>query len=431
MPSATVAIDNPRVPEDLANTLVRPAAYADQTIHDVYSWLRRNSPLAIAEPEGFDPFWVVTKHADILEISRNNGLFPSGERATTLNSKAHLERNQKITGSPHLVRSIIQMDEPDHMKYRLLSQAWFMPGNIRKREEAIRELARKAAETLAARGGVSDFVADVALHFPLHVVMEILGVPPEDTPRMLRLTQQLFGAQDPDTARVQAALTAEQYGAMLEAVVADFTAYFETISADRRLNPRDDLASVIANAQVDGAPIPPREAAGYYIIVATAGHDTTASSTAGVMWALATTPGLLERVKADTALIPALIEEAIRWTTPVKTFMRSASQDTELRGQTIRKGDWLMLCYASGNRDEAVFDNPFAFDIDRKPNRQVAFGYGGHVCLGQHLARMEMRILFEELLPRLRSVKLAGEPRSIESWFVNGLKTLPIQFEMD
>src|SRR4029078_13658460 len=172
------------------------------------------------------------------------------------------------------------------------------------------------------------------------------------------------------------------------------------------------------------------EATGYYTIIATAGHDTTSSSTAGAMWALATVPGLLERVRADPALIPNLIEEAIRWTTPVRTFMRSASADTELRGRKIKAGDWLMLCYASGNRDEEVFPNPDTFDIDRAPNRQLAFGFGAHLCLGQHLARLEMRILYEELLPKLKSVRLNGDPRYVESYFVTGLKSLPIRFEL-
>jgi hypothetical protein len=328
------------------------------------------------------------------------------------------------------VRSLVQMDEPDHMKYRLLSQAWFMPQSIKKREEEIRALAETAVAEFAALPGRCDFVKDVALYYPLRVVMNILGVPPEDFPRMLRLTQELFGAQDPDTKRFQEALSNEQYAQLLIAVVQDFTDYFEKISADRRAHPRDDLATLIANAQIDGAPMPPFEATGYYMIVATAGHDTTSSSTAGAMWALATVPGLLERVRADPALIPNLIEEAIRWTTPVKTFMRSASADTELRGRKLAKDDWMMLCYASGNRDEEVFPNSDTFDIDRTPNRQLAFGMGAHLCLGQHLARLEMRILYEELLPRLKSVKLAGEPRYTESWFVNGLKALPIEYEL-
>jgi cytochrome P450 len=419
------------IPNHIAEALVTSATYASDELHSAYAWLRAHNPLGIAQVEGFDPFWVVTKHADILEISRNNALFPSAVRGTTLTTQAGEARARAITGTPHLVRSLVQMDEPDHMKYRLLTQAWFVLANVKKREADIRLLAQQAVQGFIALPGRCDFVKDVALHYPLRVVMSILGVPEEDFGRMLRLTQELFGASDPDTERFKAALSDEQFAQMLVAVVRDFTDYFEKITADRRRNPRDDLATLLANAEIDGAPLPPFERTGYYTIIATAGHDTTSSSTAAAMWALAAVPGLLDRVRADPALIPALIEESIRWATPVKTFMRSASTDTALRGRRIKQNDWLMLCYASGNRDEEVFPSPDAFDIDRTPNRQLAFGNGAHVCLGQHLARLEMRILYEELLPRLKSVELAGEPRLSESFFVNGLKTLPISFELN
>ena len=418
------------IPRDLAEKLVQSATYATNELFDVYRWLRANNPLGVAHVEGFDPFWVVTKHADILEISRNNALFPSAVRGTTLTTQAGEARARSITGTPHLVRSLVQMDEPDHMKYRLLTQAWFMPANIKKREEDIRVLAKQAVDQFVELHGRCDFVKDAALHYPLRVVMNILGVPENDFGRMLRLTQELFGASDPDTARFKAALSDEQFAQLLVGVVQDFTDYFEKITADRRANPRDDLATLLANAEIDGAPLPPFERTGYYTIIATAGHDTTSSSTAAAMWALCTVPGLLDRVRTDLSLIPALVEESIRWATPVKTFMRSASADTELRGRRIKQDDWLMLCYASGNRDEEVFPSSDAFDIDRKPNRQLAFGNGAHLCLGQHLARLEMRILYEELLPKLKGVRLDGEPRLSESFFVNGLKTLPIQFEL-
>ena len=420
-----------RIPNAIAANLVDPTAYADRRLDDGYRWLRANNPLGVAEPEGFDPFWVVTRHADILAISRQNELFHNGDRATTLTDRAADARTRAVTGgSPHLVRSLVQMDAPDHPKYRALTQAWFMPVNLKKLEERIRGIARAAVESLAKRGGRCDFVADLALGFPLHVIMEILGVPETDEPRMLRLTQELFGAQDPDTARAIGQLSAEQYSAALHAVVADFATYFRAISADRRANPRDDLATLIANARIDGEPISDIEATGYYTIVATAGHDTTSSSTAGAIQALAHDPAEFARVKADPSLIPGLVDEAVRWTTPVKTFMRSATEDTELGGRAIAKGDWLMLCYASGNRDEAVFEDPYVFRSDRKPNKHLSFGYGAHLCLGQHLAKLEMRILFEELLPRLASLEPDGEARLSQSWFVNGLKTLPLRFTL-
>ncbi|HEX7922185.1 MAG TPA: cytochrome P450 [Bradyrhizobium sp.] len=419
------------IPANIAETLVDPVAYADDRIHDSYRWLRANNPLGIARPEKFDPFWVVTKHAHIQAISRQNDLFHNADRPTTLTTQALEERVRKITGGPNLVRSLVQMDAPDHPKYRALTQGWFMPANLGKFEARVREIARATVQRMLDRGGTCDFVEDVALGYPLHVIMEILGVPEADEPRMLKLTQELFGPQDPDTARVREALSAEQVSAMLQAIVADFSAYFRKITEERRQNPRDDLATVIANAKIGGDYMPEHDQTSYYMIVATAGHDTTSSSTAGAVWALARDPAEFAKVKANPELIPGLVDEAIRWMTPVKHFMRSATADTELGGRKIAKGDWLMLCYASGNRDEDVFEDPDRFRSDRKPNRHVAFGYGAHLCLGQYLAKLEMRILFEELLPHLKSLSLDGEVKMTQAYFVNGPKKLPIRFEVN
>ena len=417
-----------RIPDEHAVNLVDPTAYADGRIHDTYAWLRANNPFGRAEVEGFEPFWVATRHADILEISRQNALFLNGDKSPTIVNAETDKRIREMTGgSPHLLRTLIHMDEPDHMKYRALTQAWFMPPNLRGLEDRIRGIARRAVDKMAATGGECDFVREVALGYPLHVIMEILGVPEEDEGRMLTLTQELFGATDPELAREGAPDISKM---LTEGVVADFYAYFAKMSADRRANPKDDVASVIANSQIDGQPISELEAMSYYMIVATAGHDTTSSSTAGALWGLAANPGEFAKVKADPSLIPGLVDESIRWISPVKTFMRSATEATEFAGRHLAKDDWMMLCYASGNRDEEVFDDPAAFKIDRKPNKHLAFGYGAHLCLGQHLAKMEMRVLWEELLPRLDSVELNGEPKQSLATFVNGPKTLPIRFEM-
>ncbi len=428
----------PSLPTEIAAALVDPKAYGEwDGLHQKFAWARANLPLAIAENPNFDPFWAVTRHADIMEVSRNNARFSSAARSPTLTDKAGWEIVKAITpnGDGHLIRSLVQMDAPDHMKYRLLTQSWFMPKNIKALESRIRDIARETVDKMLAKTGANgvgecDFAKDVAAFYPLHVVMSILGVPPEDEPRMLMLTQQLFGPTDPDINRAREAITSpEQAIQMLRFVIADFENYFSGITADRRAHPRDDLASVIANGMVNGAPIPDREANGYYMIVATAGHDTTSASTCGAIMELARNPALFARHRDGTADSASLIEEAIRWTTPVQHFLRTATEDCELAGQRITKGDWLMLCYASGNRDEAVFDDPFTFNPDRSPNNQIAFGFGGHVCIGQHLARMEMRILMEELLPRLKSLELAGEPARVESTFVGGLKRLPIRFQ--
>jgi cytochrome P450 len=422
-----------RIPQDRANTLVDPTAYADGRIHDTYAWLRANNPFGKAEIEGVEPFWVTTKHADILEISRQNALFSNGEKSPTMVSQAVDARVRAMTGgSPHLLRTLIHMDQPDHMKYRVLTQAWFLPQNLRSMEDRIRKIARAAVDSMAAKGGECDFVNEVALHYPLHVIMEIMGVPPEDEPRMLMLTQELFGAADPELGRKPAeAEPAEDSGSKIDmGVLTDFMNYFNQFSEGKRARPTDDLGSLIANSQIDGQPISHFEAMSYYIIVATAGHDTTSSSTAGAIWGLAENPGELAKLHADPSLIPGLVDESIRWITPVKTFMRTAMDDTEIGGRKLSKGDWLMLAYASGNRDEEVFDDPNAFRVDRSPNKHLAFGYGAHLCLGQHLAKMEMRILWEELIPRLKSLELAGVPAMSQAVFVNGPKKLPIRFEM-
>ena len=424
------------VPADIAATLVDPSAYADGRVLAAYAHLRATQPLAKAAPDGFEPFWVVTRHADILEISRQNDVFHNGDLPTTLTTAADDRRIREMTGgSPHLVRTLASMDAPEHFAFRRLTQAWFMPASLRKREERVREVARNAVDELAARSGpdrigTCDFVRDVALRFPLHIIMDILGVPQADEPRMLQLTQEIFGPHDPDVSRAtEGASEAEALDA-LTAVIQDFHAYFGAISDSRRSAPRDDLATLIANAEIDGVAISARDQLSYYIIVAAAGHDTTSSSIAGAVGRMCEDPDLFRRVKADPAIIPGLVEEAIRWVTPVKHFMRSATRNTQIGGVDIAAGDWLMLCYASGNRDEAVFEAPETFSPDRKPNRHLAFGYGAHLCLGQHLAKLEMRIFFEELLQRLEAIELNGTPKQTKAYFVNGLKSLPVRFRI-
>ena len=423
-----------RIPQDKADLLANPTAYADGRIYETYAWLRQNQPFGQAKIEGFDPFWVATRHEDILEISRQNALFHNGDRAPTLTSQAVDKRvREMMGGSPHLLRTLVQMDAPDHPKYRLLTQSWFLPKNIERLEGQIRVIAKAAVAKMMAKAnsdgvGECDFVNEIALHYPLRVIMSIMGVPESDEPRMLKLTQELFGAADPELARNGGAPPDENSFDM--GVISDFFNYFRALSEDRRKSPTDDLASLIANSQIDGQPINDFEAMGYYIIVATAGHDTTSSSTAGAFWALAENPAEFAKLKKDLSLIPSLVDESIRWTTPVKTFMRTATEDTHFAGRDLKAGDWLMLCYASGNRDETVFDAPDSFRVDRSPNRHLAFGYGAHRCLGQHLAKMEMRILWEELIPKISALELAGVPAMSETVFVNGPKRLPVRFKL-
>lgn len=419
------------VPADIAARIVDPAAYADGSIFAAYRWLRANDPWGQVEVEGYDPFRVVTRYADVQEVSRNPDLFHNGPQPI-LTTQVAIRKTKEMFQGGSPINSLIHMDPPEHQKYRALTSAWFQPGNLKAMEGTIRALAKRSVDRMAELGGRCDFVNEIALHYPLLVVMAILGLPEEDEPFMLKLTQEMFGASDPEinkTGNTSISITDESAQLDMSAFW-QMATYFNELTESRRRNPTDDLASVIANAEIDGKPMDPLATMGYYIITATAGHDTTSSSTGGGLWALAEFPAEFAKLKADLSLIPSFVDEAIRWTTPVKHFMRRATQDTEVNGQKLAKDDWLMLCYASANRDEAVFPDADCFLVDRKPNRHIAFGYGAHLCLGQYLARMEMRVLFEELLPRLESVALDGEPAMTEALFVNGPKRLPLRYSM-
>jgi cytochrome P450 len=252
--------------------------------------------------------------------------------------------------------------------------------------------------------------------------MTLLGVPEDDFGLMLKLTQELFGSDDDEFKRGD---MAEQAMALLE-----MFQYFTELTAARRANPTEDLASAIANATIDGEPLSDIETVSYYAIIAAAGHDTSSASISGGMHALVEHPEQLARLRSDPALMPLAVEEMVRWTTPVKEFMRTAQRDYVIRGVKIAAGESVLLSYVSGNRDEEVFSDPFTFDVGRDPNRHIAFGYGVHFCLGAALARLEINSFFSELLPRLASVELAGRPDYLATTFVGGLKHLPIRYSL-
>ena len=431
----TAPAPGPVLPPDIARAVIDPHSYAGwDPLLDTFDRLRMEAPVARIVPEEdglFEPFWLVTRYEDVMRMSKDNATFLNNPRPVVFSLNSAIAFSRAATGSDMLVDSLVVFDAPVHPKYRKLTQDWFMPRNLARIEGEIRGIAQRAVDTLvdaAGSGAIVDFCKLVSAPYPLHVVMQILGVPEEDEPRMLMLTQQMFGGQDADLSGTgMENMTAEQVVQLVAGAVKSFEDYFAGIAQQRRANPTDDVASVIANAVVDGEKLPDRDMAGYYIIVATAGHDTTSASTAGAMLALAQDPEQWAKVKADRSLLPGIVEEAIRWTTPVQHFMRTAAEDTELGGQPIAKGDWLMMNYVAANHDPAQFEEPRRFDAARSPNRHLAFGAGAHQCLGLHLARLEMRILFETLLDRIEAVELAGEARRSVSTFVGGLKTLPLR----
>jgi cytochrome P450 len=370
------------------------------------------------ERSGFEPFWAVIDHEAVLDIERQPELFTNEPEPvlTTLASRA--ARGVDI-------KTLIHMDAPQHPKYRNLTADWFRPASIKRMDERLTELSEEAVSKLETFGGVCDFATDIALPYPLQVILKILGLPEDDFPRMMTLTQQLFGGEDPDLQREPPSIE------VIQQILMDFYAYFTELTADRRANPTDDLATLIANGQIDGETMPDLETMGYYVIIATAGHDTTSSAMAGGLHALIDHPDQLAKLQADPGLMNNAVEEMLRWTAPVRHFMRTARADTEICGQEIREGDSLYLSYKAANLDPKVFDDPLTFDIERQnASSQVSFGYGVHFCLGAQLARMELRSLFGHVVPRLGSIELADAPATMKTTFVGGHKRLPIRYKL-
>ena len=405
--------------DDAGRVFTQPKAYADEArFHATCAQLRRKSPVHRVEADGFTPFWAVTRHADVLEIERGSDRWL--ERAA---AGARPEERDEKRGTDMPIRTLVQMDAPDHTVYRHMTVEWFKPGNIARLGDRAAELAKRSVDRMAELDGGCDFVTDIAVHYPLSMILSLLGLPEEDYPRMLQLTQELFGTADPELGR-------GTDGDALLATLLDFFEYFKNLTESRRAHPSDDLASVIANAEVDGEPIGIMEAVGYYVLIATAGHDTTSSAIAGGLLALVEHPEQLQRLLDDPERVPTAVEEMFRWVSPVKQFMRTATEDSVVHDVAVPAGDAVLLSYPSANRDEDVFDQPQEFDVTRDPNRHVAFGFGAHYCLGTHLARLEARALYRELIPRLRSIELAGEPAFMETLFVGGPKHLPIRYEL-
>ncbi|WP_433442907.1 cytochrome P450 [Nonomuraea sp. CA-141351] len=403
--------------------LADPVSYTDETrLHQALTLLRRESPVHHVRAPGYGPFYAVTRHADVMQIERDNALWLNEPRPVLAKSEFdRLAREQAAQG--FALKTLIHLDDPQHRVVRAVGADWFRPKAMRALESRVQDLARRYVDRMAGYGGECDFATQVAVHYPLYVILSLLGLPESDFPRMLKLTQELFGGADAENRRGES--PEDSFAVMM-----DFFTYFQELTAARRAHPTDDLASAIANATVDGKPLDDLETTSYYVIIATAGHDTTSSTVAGGLHALIEHPDQLVRLRENPGLLPLAVDEMIRWVTPVKEFMRTASADTTLNGVPIGEGESVLLSYPSANRDEEVFTDPFAFDVGRDPNRHLAFGFGVHYCLGAALARMELRALFAELLPRLDGVELAGRPEWTATTFVGGIKHLPIRYKL-
>jgi cytochrome P450 len=405
--------------QDLGSIFADPVAYADPDAwHAAARRIRAEQPIIKVNVEPYPEFWAITKHADVMEIERNPDIFTNAPLPTLVPRS-----NLAATENPP-VKTLIQMDGDEHKVHRNVVNDWFKPGNVKKLQARVDQLAKESVDHMAALDGRCDFVTDVALQFPLQVILSILGLPEDDYARMLKLTQELFGAEDPDIARIGEDQT------MMD-VVLDFVAYFSALAGDRRAHPTADLASVIANAEIDGQQLADMDMLGHYLIIATAGHDTTSNAIAGGLVALLEHPDQLALLQERPELIDGAADELIRYVSPVKHFLRNCQAPFTLRDVTFEPGELVYLSFASANRDDGVFADPMRLDVQRaNAASHLAFGFGRHFCLGVHLARMEVRALFKELIPRLEHIELASDPTWIHAYFVQGPKRIPLAYRM-
>ena len=401
--------------------LLDPGLYADAgPPHELFTELRRNAPVARWQIPGLEPFWSIVKHADITSISKQPDKFLSAPGITL----APGERVAAEVPGFSAMRVVITMDPPEHRVVRKVASPWFTSRALESIDAAVEESAVQLVDALARNPeGRADLATEIAIKHPLRILSTALGVPRDQEAKILELSNRLFAPDDEELGGG----TAPQDFAKLGQ---EFLELFLPIIQDRRQHPTGDLASVLANGQVNGEPMGPMETLGYYLIVFNAGHDTTKNALAGGIRALVEHPEQFEKVRRDPSLVRSTVEEILRWTSSVNYMKRTAVQDIEVNGVTIPKGEALVMFYASANRDEDVFDRPFEFDVTRKRNPHLAFGYGEHFCMGAHFARRSLAAIVNQLITRVESWELAGDPEWIKSSFVVGLKHLPVRYRI-
>ena len=408
--------------------LINASAYGQNGVpHELWTHLRKESPVYWYAQRGHTPFWAITKHEDIMEVSSQPDIFSSEAGGIIVLNEAQIQSFlEGGSGSPLAqMKTIITMDPPEHRAYRKVASGYFTPRGVTNLDEIVKSSAAAIFDDLPTEGEV-DFIEAIAQKHPLRVLATILGIDKEQEERLLVITQELFGSEDPDMRR-----GGEDRETARKELGMEFYMLFDEIIKDRRSCPRDDLATMLANAELsDGCPLGQLETLGYYLIVFTAGHDTTRNALSGAISAFLDHPDEFERLRKDPSLSKAAVDEIVRWTTPVNYMKRQAVQDYELRGQKIKAGEELALFYCSANRDEDVFDDPFTFDITRSPNRHLGFGWAEHYCLGAHLAKASMKALTEEMVRRIDWMEPNGERTFISSNFVVGLKTLPVKYKL-
>jgi cholest-4-en-3-one 26-monooxygenase len=400
--------------------LVDPERFAQRGYpHAVWTRLRAAAPVSHFAPPGYRPFWAVTKHADIAKISSQPRLFSSAAGL--------------MLGPPYppgiTVPSemIVTQDPPKHGPLRRLASLRFTRGALRTRRADIERIAAEILDEAATGSGdrECDFVERFAAPLPIAVIAWVLGVPRPDWDSLYRWTNEVIGANDPEFQR-----PGETPGQTAKRARTELHAYFGDLVERRRREPRDDLVTELVNARIDGEPLTQRQLLAYCELMVEAGNETTRNAISGGLLAFCEHRGEWERLRAQPELLPDAVEEILRWVTPITHFIRTATDDCELRGQKIRRAEEVALFYASANRDEEVFADPFVFRVDRRPNRHLTFGIGEHICIGSHVARIELETMFRHLLARLEDFELAGPVSRLRSAVNGGIKHLPLRYRL-
>jgi cytochrome P450 len=406
-------------PDTRGTIFIDPVLYADQAAwHAAAAELRADAPVLRVEVEGYTPFWAVTRHEDVFAVSRDNEQFLN-TRNSVLGPDAQLAflKSIGIEGE-----TLIHMDGDEHRDHRNVANDWFRPRAVAQRQASIEAIADEFVDKFRQMDGTCDFAQDIAVPYTLRVIMGIFGIPQEDEATMLKLTQGIFGAADPEYLG-----DLSDPMALLADTIAQFERYFDGLTEDRRAHPTDDLATVIATSEVNGCPMDGNARLWYYTIVATAGHDTTSFALSGGLEALLRHPDQVALLQQRPDLVNNAVDEMIRWTSPVRHFLRYLTRPATLSGVEIPEGDRLLLSYPSANRDERMFDEPMAFDAARpNANRMIAFGGGDHFCLGSTFARRELRTILPRLLDAVDTIDVDGQPEWAQANFVGGVKHLPV-----
>ena len=395
-------------PVDLSD----PGTFVAGVPHDYFKQLRDEAPVCWLEPASGQGGWCVTRHAEVAAVNRDNLTFSSARGGTMMHDMPPeaLEQQRLM---------MLNMDPPLHTRYRLLVNKGFTPRMVSRLEERARALTNDILDAVCEKGEC-DFVTDIAAELPLQVIAELMGVRPEDRHLVFDWSNRMIGSEDP-----------EYHASPEDAMVAsmELFAYAHQLVAEKRAEPGEDILSVLTNASVDGEQLSELELDLFFLLLTVAGNETTRNLISHGMLALIEHPDQRSLLLEDPSLVGGAAEEMLRWASPVMHFRRTATRNTVIGDQPVAEGDKVVIWYVSANRDERVFDDPGRFDITRSPNDHVAFGAGGpHFCLGANLARMEIRVMFEELMRRLPDVELAGPVQRLRSNFINGIKHIPVKF---